>query len=180
MFCFALNTLVYSQSKLDSIQDSKDFIEEKVKSSAALPGYVNHVFFQNILRIDADTLANRRLSDDEFKYLFIYGYDYYFDEYKTKWGWSNAWAFDIRGITKVSTTRVAVGEYYYYQISIYLSGLYFANQHAKHSGPSTTNKYVSKVDITIGDDAQLAIQIKKAIIRLSGLYGIKVRDGDQF
>lgn len=165
-------------------QDAKDYISEKVGGSNPLPNYGNHVFFSdNILLSDAENLAGRKLSADEFKYLFIYMRDIFTDGSKRKWAFAVAESVDIRGITKVSTTRNTgdTRDDNYCTITVYLDGNRLAKQYG-HSSVDNQKKYesISKMEILISDDYNIATNIKLAIIKMGDIYGILIKDGDKF
>jgi len=172
-----LSTAAFGQT----VQDSKDYITEKVGGSNPLPNYENHVFFSDdILLADAENLSGRKLSTDEFKYLFIYMRDIFTDGSKRKWGFAVAQSVDIRGITKVSATR-NTGDRNYCTVTVYLDGTRLAKQY-EHSSADNQKKYqsISKMEILISDDYNIATNIKRAIIKMGEFYGIIIKDGDKF
>jgi hypothetical protein len=164
-----------------NFQDLKDYISEKIKASSPLPNHANNIFFSNnILRSDAESLVGRKLSEDEFNYLFIYVRDVYFDESREKWAWAVAECLDIRGITKVTATRIT-GDDNYCKITLYMNGHHLSKVWSKSiAGNQPSHKDISKMEIMISDDINLANSIKRAIISMCEHYGISVSDGDKF
>ncbi|MDO8369046.1 MAG: hypothetical protein Q7T20_19775 [Saprospiraceae bacterium] len=169
-------TAIFGQT----VQDSKDYISEKVGGSNPLPNYANKIFFTNILRPDAEMLVGRKLSDDEFNHLFIYARDVYVDDNRSKWAWTVAQSVDIRGITKVSATRTT-GQQNFYTITVYLDENHLAKQYSESSFDKKPKyEYISKMEILISDDSNIANNVKRAVIKMGEFYGISIRDGDKF
>lgn len=164
-----------------SIKDTKDFIVEKVDANDPISSYDNAIFFnESILKTDANKLAGKILSESEFKHIFIYATDCYFDGTRKKWWLTTAHIIDVRDITKVSTTR-NTGDDNYYIISVYIGHDYFATDYSKLANKDKPDhKYLSKMEIAISDNSIAAEKIKKAIIHLSHSYGGKAKDGDIF
>jgi hypothetical protein len=178
-----ITVLILSASLLigQSLQDSKDFIYEKIGASPPLSNYSNRIFFSsNILRSDAENLAGRKLNEDEFKHLFIYIRDVYMDESMKGWAWSVAECVDIRGITKISATRVT-SEFIYNKITVYMDNRYLSNRWSKSvASNQSKNEEMTKMEILISDDTNLANNIKRAIIKMGSYYGVSIKDGDSF
>jgi hypothetical protein len=171
-----INTFSFAQTA----QDTKDFIRENIEANNPIPSYDNFVFFENILKPDADQLAGKKLSDDEFKYLFIYGRECHLGDDHSGGIWLTiAECVDIRGITKVSTVR-NTGKDSYYSIKVYLSGEYYSKKYDRGLGEDAKWLYLSNMEILIGDNSDAALKIKKAIIHLGKVYGITIKDGDLF
>lgn len=163
-----------------TLQDSKDFISEKIGASNPLPNYDNNTFFSSdILREDAEMLVNRKVSDDEFEHLFIYMRDVYLDETRNKWAWTVAECLDIRGAIKVSATRVTAKDSYY-NVTIYMNKDYLSKRYSKSSGANKRHEDMTKMEILISDDFEVANNIKKAIIKMGQFYNVSIRDGDKF
>lgn len=171
----------YSITYAQSIEDTKDFIIEKVEANDPISAYDNTIFFNsNILWSDINKLAGKTLSESEFKHSFVYARDCYFDGSRTKWWLTVAQIIDVRDIIKVSTTR-NVGEDNYYTITVYVGNKYYA----KEFGLLVMNdepefKYLSKMEILISDNEEIAKKIKKAILHLANSSGAKAIDGDMF
>ena len=137
-------------------------------------------FKENILKPDADRLAGKTLSYDEFENIIIYARDVFLNG-RSGWLWTVAETADIRDIDKVSIQKSDNKGKYAYFINIYLKGNYQKNlfDHIKTKS-EPENNYLEKMRIIIGDDPQSAQKIKKAIIHLGEIQGITVRDGDLF
>ncbi len=173
-----LGVVLTTSSFAQSTQDTKDFIREKIDANNPIPSYDNFVFFENILKGDASYFAGKELTDEEFKHLFIYGRECHNSENLSSGIWLTvAECIDARGITKVSTTR-NTGEDNYYSIKVYLSGEYYAKEYG-NTGVAKW-EYLPHMEILIGDNAEAANKIKKAIIHLGQVYGVTVKDGDIF
>lgn len=163
-----------------SEQDTKDFIIENVTSNNPIPSYKNGVFFQNnILKLDANDLAGKILTEDEFNNIFIYARDCFTDETQTHCWLTKAETIDIRAITKVSTTKFT-GENNYYSINVYITSAYYAKGYSQSGNEKSKYNYLSKMVILIADNTEVVKKIKKAIIHLGLLNGITVTDGDLF
>jgi hypothetical protein len=175
-----LGFVLITNSFAQSAQDTKDFIREKIDANDPIPSYDNFVFFENILKPDADHLAGKKLTDEEFKHLFIYGRECHINDNRSSGIWLTvAECIDVRGITKVSTTR-NTGKDNYYSIKVYLSGEYYAKKYYHGMGEDAKWEYLPHMEILIGDNAEAANKIKKAIIHLGQVYGITIKDGDLF
>ena len=176
ILAFVLITNSFSQSA----QDTKDFIREKIEANNPIPSYDNYAIFENILKPDADYLAGKKLTNEEFNHLFIYGRECHMDDNPSSGVWLTvAECIDFRGITKVSTTR-NTGKYNYYSIRVYISGNYHAKKYYHVTGEEAKWEYLPYMEILIGDNAEAANKIKKAIIHLGESYGISIKDGDLF
>jgi|GEM_PF-5433748 len=159
-------------------QDLKDFISEKITANRPLANYDNGVFFQNIIKKDAEVIAGQTISDVEFQNEFIYAHDIFSDDRKI-WHINVSQIIDIRGITKVSTT-FSSGDLKYYTITVYLSGRFLAKMYTSSRLGQPEWKNIEKMEILISDNKEAALQIKKGIIHLCEINGIKVTDGDLF
>ena len=171
--------ILIGNSFAQSAQDTKDFIRENIDANE-LPSYDNFVFFENILKSDADYLAGKTLTKDEFEHLFICGRECHLNDNRSSGIWLTvAECIDIRDISKVSTTR-NTGTDNYYSIKVYLSGKYYAKKYNHSMGQDAKWEYLPHMEIFIGDNAEAASKIKKAIIHLGTVYGITIKDGDFF
>jgi len=178
---FCMNLLFFNQIFAQTVQDTKEFIIEQVKSNPPLSNYVNYIFFKdNILKWDADKLAGKTLSTQEFENLFIYSREVYYREGMTGWLWSVAEIIDIRDMRKVSIQKSNGnnGEVFY-SINIYLNDIYFNTSYYSDKNKKE-NKYLDVMKIVIGNNYEASVKIKKAIIHLGKLYGVTVIDGDFF
>lgn len=163
-----------------SAEDTKDFIREKIEANNPIPSYDNFAFFENILKPDADYFAGKTLSDEEFKYLFIYARECHFTDDHSSGVWLTvAESIDIRGITKVSTTK-KTGEHSFYSIKVYLSGNYHAKSYSAPIRGEEEWEYLPHMEILIGNNSEAAAKIKKGIIHLGKVYDITIKDGDLF
>lgn len=168
----------YQLSHAQSINDTKDFIREQIRSNSAISSYKNDVFFDNdILKSDAERVSNRTLTDDDLKNIFIYMYDVSFNT--GAHAYTVAHIIDIRDIVKVSTTKVT-GENSYFKISVYIGNKYYAKEYENLKIKPASWNYINKMEITISDNYEVAQKIKKAIIYLGKTQGISVTDGDLF
>jgi hypothetical protein len=165
----------FSQSEIDT----KEFITEKFNENYLdlySPAFM--FFSNNILKIDAETFANRKLTDIEFQNLFCYGFDLEVGQYESE-VLSFAETIDIRDITKVSTTKQDDNNFL---VSVYLSGKFPSVRYLKNSNSKEVKikEYLPKMKIQLGSNREAALQIKKAIIHLGKLKGISIKDGDLF
>lgn len=176
-----LFTIVMSQilvSYCQTMKDTKDFIIEKIEANEPLSNYDYAVFFQNISRDDAEEFAGRKLTDDEFGNLFICAREVYLGKNMTGGvAWLAAYVIDIRGITKVSTSRYTGEPKSMYLITVYLSDDYPVI-HFVQTSFKTEHKKILKMELSISDNSEIAQKIKRAIIHLGTLHGVSVRDGD--
>jgi hypothetical protein len=161
-------------------QDSKDFLKEKIAASNPIPSYNNFVYFNDILKYDAEFFAGIKLTDEQFKHLFIYGRECHMNENRSSNIWmTTAEVIDIRGITKVSVTRVT-SKHNVCEIKVYLSGGYLSKKYTKAMGQDAKWESIPHMMILIGDNEDLANKIKKAIIHLGQFYGVQIKDGDLY
>ena len=168
----------YQLSHAQSINDTKDFIREQIRSNSAISSYKNEVFFENdILKPDAERISDRTLTNDDLKNIFIYMYDVYFNT--DAHAYTVAHIIDIRDIVKVSTTKVTEKNSYY-KISVYIDNKYYAKEYENLKIKPASWKYINKMEITLSDNYEVAQKIKKAIIYLGKTQGISVKDGDLF
>lgn len=177
---FGLLFLVKSSAFSQTLQDTKDFIIEKVTSNNPLSNHINYIFFQNILESGANKLAGKKLSKDEFDNIFIYSYEVYSGKHNENWMWSIAQVIDIRDVKKVSTTKTT-GKYNFYTINVYIgNNFYSKNYNNNLMSDSPEYKYLDKMEIIVSDNKETVEKIKKAIIHLAKLKGANVIDGDLF
>lgn len=166
-----------------SVLDTKEFLEENIEGNDALDAYQNSFFYDgNILIGDANSLVNKRLTDSEFEHLIIYFRDMYFDGSRNRWWASKSEAVDVRGITKVSTTKKTDADYgSYYIVNVYTNSTYISIKSTDIS-PKGGLEYenISKMQILLSDDKNLALKIKKAILHLVKIAGGNATDGDLF
>ena len=180
IFFFILIFLVtssytYSQNE----KDTKEFIVEKYNENFLEIYSPSFIFFDNnILKVDAESLADRKLTDEEFKNIFICASDIEVG-IKESQIISLSESIDIRDITKVSTTKQDDNNYL---ISIYLSGNFHSVRLVHNSSNNETKKknYLDRMKIQIGSNKEVAIKLKKAIIHLGKLKGVTIKDGDLF
>lgn len=163
---------LYGQTK----QETKDFIIEKVTVNSPLENYHSYIFFQNIFEKDANKLAGKALTKEEFNNIFIFAIDIYSDKDNSE---SIAEVIDIRDITKVSTTRI-VEKINYYIVTVYIGNKYYSKKYEYSSHSGDEYRYLKKMEILISDNKETALKIKKAIIHLAKLYGANAKDGDFF
>jgi len=168
-------TMMFSQSKIDT----QEFIVEKFSENYLELYSPSFIFFSNnILKVDAETFANRKLTDIEFFNFFSYGFDLEVGQYESEI-LSFAETIDIRDITKVSTTKQDEGNFL---ISVYLSGKFPSVRYLRNSKTKETKfkQYLPKMKIQLGSNKEAALQIKKAIIHLGKINNITIKDGDLF
>lgn len=176
VFLLALHNLSIGQT----LQDTKDYVSEKIDAYDPIPNYDNFTFFQNIIPVDASELAGKKLSEEELKNLFIYGRECHTQDNKSSGVWLTvAEVIDMRGITKVSTTKFT-NKYTYYSINVYLSGEYYAKKYSKTASGQPEHKSLDKMEILVNCSSEIAEKIKTAIIHLGKLSGATVKDGDIF
>jgi len=169
------STFTYSQND----KDTKEFIIEKYNENFLEVYSPSFIFFSNnILKVDAESLTDRKLTTEEFENIFICGSDI---EVGTRESHilSLSESIDIRDITKVSTTKQDDNNYL---ISVYLSGKFPSVRLVQDNVTNKTKKknYLDRMKIQIGSNKEVAIKLKKAIIHLGKLKGITVKDGDLF
>lgn len=169
------SAFIYSQNE----KDTKEFIIEKYNENFLEIYSPSFIFFSNnILKVDAESLADRKLTTEEFENIFICGSDI---EVGTRESQilSLSESIDIRDINKVSTTKQDDNNYL---ISVYLSGKFHSVRLVHDSVTNETKKknYLDRMKIQIGSNKEVAIKLKKAIIHLVKLKGITVKDGDLF
>tara|TARA_R110000850_G_C9932822_1_gene462263 strand:+ start:845 stop:1417 length:573 start_codon:yes stop_codon:yes gene_type:complete len=165
----------FSQSEIDT----KEFITEKFNENYSELYSPSFIFFSNnILKVDAETFANRKLTDTEFPFFFCYAFDLEIGEYESEI-LSFAETVDIRDITKVSTTLQDDGNFL---ISVYLSGKYPSVRYLKNSNTKEIRikEYLPKMKIQLGSNREASLQIKKALIHLGKINNISIKDGDLF
>lgn len=177
LFFIALSvtTNAFSQSE----KDTKEFIIEKYNENSLEIYSPSFIFFSNnILKVDAESLADRKLTDEEFENIFICGLDIEVG-FKESQILSFSESIDIRDITKVSTTKQDGSNFL---ISIYLSGHYqsLRSVHNSLTGETKRKEDLPKMKIQIGSNREVAIQLKKAIIHLGKIKGKTIKDGDLF
>lgn len=171
----SLTTNTFSQSE----KDTKEFIIEKYNENSLEIYSPSFIFFSNnILKVDAESLADRKLTNEEFDNIFICVSDIEVGVTESQI-LSLSESIDIRDITKVSTTKQDDNNFL---ISIYLSGHYqsLRSVHNSLTGDTKRKKYLPKMKIQIGSNREVAIQLKKAIIHLGKIKGITIKDGDLF
>tara|TARA_B110000208_G_scaffold180445_1_gene230132 strand:- start:956 stop:1531 length:576 start_codon:yes stop_codon:yes gene_type:complete len=172
---FITPTTSFSQSEIDT----KEFIVEKFNENYSDLYSPSFMFFShNILKVDAETFANRKLTDIEFKNLVCYGFDLEVGQYESE-VLSFAETVDIRDITKVSTTKQDDNNFL---VSVYLSGKFPSVRYLKNSNSQEVKikEYLPKMKIQLGSNREAALQIKKAIIHLGNIKNISIKDGDLF
>lgn len=176
VFIFTItSSFAYSQNE----KDTKEFIIEKYSENFLEIYSPSFIFFSNnILKVDGESLADRKLTDEEFNNIFICGSDIEVGTTKSQII-SFSESIDIRDITKVSTTKQDNNDYL---ISIYLSGKFQSVRLVHNSLNDETKKknYLDRMKIQIGSNKEVAIQLKKAIIHLGKIKGITIKDGDLF
>lgn len=169
---------VYSQT----LEDTKDFIKEIVDNNKPMSNYDTSVMFnKNLMKFDAEKLAGKKLTNDEFENIIISGRDVYYRE-RNGWLWTCAETADIRDLEKVSIQKSQdkSGDEYFV-VNVYLAGNFQKNFYNRTKiMEQAENKYLERMRFFIGGDITLAIKVKKAIIHLGKLKGIAVRDGDLF
>lgn len=175
IFCLSF-TSFFAQSE----QDTKDFIVENINSNPPKANYENFAFFkENILEQHIQEFTQGKLTNTEINYMFVFGQDCHTGNDTQGSVWlSVAETIDMRGITKISTTR-RTGKDNYYSINIYLSNEYFAKKY-KFMMNKAEYESLLKMEILISDNSEIAIKLKKALIHLGKLKGIQIADGDLF
>ncbi|MFD0762715.1 hypothetical protein ACFQZW_11540 [Lutibacter aestuarii] len=168
----------YSQD----INDLKEYISEIIDSNDPTGSYDNYAMFDNdVLKIHAEGLIGRSITHLEFKNLFIYGFE--FHNSLDKSGvilFSQAEIIDIRGISKVSTTRVSDKNRYYFKISLYIKPNYLKVKYEESRSSGSKNSNIDKLEILISDNEDASVKIKKAFLKLGEILGLKIKDGDYF
>jgi len=165
-------TLIIFSPKISgqTLNETKDFISEKVKANPPASRYRNYIFWgNNIKEHVANKVAQKSLTKNELKYLFIYTYEVMVmrvDQY-----------IDIRDIKKISTIRNTKGNYKSYVIKLYLHHNY-SNNKRTILPDEEKNEYLNNLKISVAQDKEIATKIKKAIIHLGKLHGISITDGD--
>lgn len=161
-----------------SIEDTKDFLKENVSNNPPMNNYDNFVFFEeDILKQHANKLAGKELTDAEFHNVFIFGQDVYLND-RSSFAFTIAQVIDIRDISKVTIIK-SNAHTPHYVVSLYLRKVYHSTEYSKVLS-KVEYENISRMDIRISNDKNLADKIKRAIIHLSKLYGNNVKDGDLF
>ncbi len=167
------------QDTAPTLQDIKDAIKENVSANPPLPNYQTYIFFQNdILQNEANNFVCGELTDDIFSHILMFGTDMMTEDKTLYWG-SAMRSTDIRGITKVSTTH-HTGDQNYFSINLYLSGNYLAKERARAGKTVTCTNIINKMEITIGNNPEVALKIKREIIKLGTFYNLEIKDGDAY
>jgi hypothetical protein len=169
-----------NNSFAQSEKDTKDFIVENINSNPPKANYENFAFFRdNILEEHVKEFTQNTLFNTELDNLFIFAQDCHTGSDTSGNVWlSIAESIDIRGITKISTTR-KTGKDNYYSINVYLSGNYFSKKY-KYLMNKAEYDSLLKMEILISDNSEIAKKLKKAIIHLGKLKGVTIADGDLF
>lgn len=178
---FLLSLICLTQFKVhaQTIQDTKDFIIEQVKANEPHVNYKTAIFFNDILKSDAERISNKALSQQEFENIFIYMRDVFWNSNHDNVMFTIANIIDIRDIVKVSTTR-NTGKSNYYNVSVYIGNNFYAKEYVDMKDKPEAWNYLQKMEILIADNNDTAQKIKKAIILLGKLKGIAIKDGDLF
>lgn len=177
LFFIALSVTSFAFSQNE--QDTKEYIIEKYNENSLEVYSPSYIFFSNnILKVDAESFANRKLSDNEFNNFFSCVSDIEIGITESEI-LSLLETIDIRDITKVSTTKQDDNNYL---ISIYLSGKFPSLRSVQNSKTKARkiNNYIPRMKIQIGSNREVAIQLKKAIIHLGKIKGVTIKDGDLF
>lgn len=171
LITFIVN-LGYSQTKLET----KEFIRDMVSYSPLNSNYSNFIFFEeDILKPHADALAGKQLTTTEMENIFISGNDVFLGEVS----FSVAHVIDIRDISKVSVLRIT-DKVNYYIVNVYLRNIFHSTEYSKVAD-KVNHKAISRMQISITDNRELAESIKNAIIHLAKLYGNNnITDGNLF
>lgn len=172
---------LFRPSFAQTAEDTKDFIVEKVTANS-VTSQVNFVIFSDdILKPDADHIAGKTLSDDEFKHMFIFGIEYHQTPDLSSGVWlTKAQFIDVRDISKVSITKTIQESMVTYSIKVYLNGKYYSKEFNESPFVKAQWSYIDSMKIIINDNYDAATKIKKAIIHLGTTYGVKIKDGDLF
>lgn len=177
-----MSALLISTSFLNaqSMQDTKDYVKELVDNNTPLSNYQNALFFkENIVKSDADDIAGKNLSYEEYNNIIIYMREVFYEGRKG-WLWSVGETADLRDFDKIMIRKSQNKDKYAYYIVVYLKGKYHKKKYNHVKGSPKEYKPLDKIEILIGDDYETAKKIKKALIHLGKLSGSEVRDGDLF
>jgi hypothetical protein len=179
LFISFVNT---SYSQMPSVEDTKGYVMRAVNGNPPLENYHTAMFFNNdILKTDAETYAGKKLTDDEFENIIMFGSDVY-RQGRTGWLWTHISTADIRDMHKIEIKKSGDGngQHCCYIISVYFHGYYHKNFYEKsNSNPTPKNKYLDKMEIFIGNNYEEVVSIKKVLILLAHLKGKDVMDGDR-
>ncbi|HKM93153.1 MAG TPA: hypothetical protein VJY41_05835 [Prolixibacteraceae bacterium] len=151
-----------------SQQDYKDYLIENIEGNPALDNYKLYVFFNiNILKEDAEYMAGRNLSSDQFSNLFIYGYEIYRTNKKSQLMGQAFKCIDMSGIKKVSTYQDNFQGKKFYVVKIYMNNGYLSTS----GSPDVRieNKY--EHEIKLNCKQVTAENIKKSILKLAKMNG---------
>ncbi len=168
----------YSQS----LGDMKEFIVEYIDANPAISSYDNYAMFKDdILKLHIKTFTGREVSQEEYENCFIYGIEAYTGENKSGNIWmEEAQVIDIRGIKKISTTKVADKNRNFYKIKLFINNGYLSTKYQKTTSTEPKISSTSELEIYISDNSSAALKIKKAFIKMGELIGITITDGDFF
>lgn len=177
---FFLIATTHNLTIAQSLKDTKDFLKNIIGVSEPLPNYDNAMlFFEDVLKSDADRLSGKTLTQEEYENIIIFGRDVYMNG-REGWLFSHAECADLRDLDKVSIIKSENKGKYAYVIVVYFKGNYYKKKYVRTMNSQPKYEYLEKMNILINNDYEVALKIKKAIIHIGKLYGITVRDGDLF
>lgn len=178
-----LMILIPGKNFSQSIEDIKDYITERIDANDPTGSYDNYSLFNNdVLKIHAEGLIGRSISDTEFEHLFVYGFELHNSLDKSGVILiTQAEIIDFRGVIKVSTSRMGNNNNgYYFKVSLYLEPNYLKVKYLETLSGGSENSRIDKLEILISDNQDAAIKIKKAFMKLGELIGVNIKDGDYF
>jgi|GEM_PF-4854559 len=168
-----------------SLQDTKDYINEKIEANPPLGNIVNKVWFKDDINLEflsyvlGIQATEDYLSDD----LIIFCRTQYSGSNRSKFLFANYFTFHIGDISKVSISpNTTIKDATAYNINLYLVEKPLAVKFVEYSiGDNEYHlDFGRKIDIIIGGDESLAKKLKSAFIHFGSLYKITIKDGDVF
>jgi len=178
---FQFNNLVTSQN----LQDTKDYIIEKIETNPPLGNTSNNVWFKDNIKLEflSGVLGIKATEDYLTDGLMIYCRTQYTSTAKSNFLFAIYYTFDIGSVSKISISpNTTLKDVTAYNINLYLIEKPFAVKFTEFMvGENEYHlDFGRKIDIIVGSDESLAKKIKSAIIHFGNLNNVTIKDGDVF
>ena len=177
-----ISTSTFSQNS----RETQTFLIESIENNPpkAVFAQNGNKFRYNTDRSLLNELMGYQISNDYLDHVFIYSYMEYYDQSKRRLLFAKNHIFDIRSISRITTSVNSLGSAKASVITLHLRSSNSNKARVIYQPAPDGSKYsrrdLSEVKILINYDPSLVSRIKKAIIHLGNLNGVEIQDADYF
>jgi anaerobic selenocysteine-containing dehydrogenase len=177
-----ISTSTFSQNS----RETQTFLIESIENNPPKAVFAQNgiMFRYNTDRSLLNELMGYQISNDYLDHVFIYSYMEYYDQSKRRLLFAKNHIFDIRSISRITTSVNSQGSAKASVITLHLRSSNSNKARVIYQPAPDGSKYsrrdLSEVKILINYDPSLVSRIKKAIIHLGNLNGVEIQDADYF